>query len=247
MPVLVTRPGQQGRSLCKQLSEVGIKSHHQPLIDIKPGSQLSGLELTINNVDIVIAVSQHAVTAAANHLQQCQQNWPTTPLYFAVGQKTAHVLSKATQQNVHYPDVHDSEHLIQLAELQSVAGKKILILRGNGGRELIYETLVKRGAQVEYREVYKRENLAFRSDLLVPIWQNDNINQLVITSSGQMSYLISQLTSNQTHWLFALHLYVPSERIAQQAREIGFKVVTNTFSASNKVLLAALQPSETGL
>ena len=72
------------------------------------------------------------------------------------------------------------------------------------------------------------------------------ITQLVITSSGQLSYFVSQLTDEHKTWLFTLHLYVPSERIAQQAREVGFKVVTNTFSASNKVLLAALRPSETG-
>jgi len=246
MAVLVTRPGQQGRSLCEQLSEVGIESYHQPLIEIQPGEQLQGLEASIPQFDIIIAVSQHAVTATDTHLKQLGQNWPTKPIYLAVGQKTAHVLSKATQQKVHYPQVSDSEHLLQQESLCSIANKKILILRGNGGRELIFDTLVARGALVEYREVYKRENLAFRSDLLVPIWQNKPITQLVITSSGQLSYFVSQLTDDHKSWLFTLHLYVPSERIAQQAREVGFQVVTNTFSASNKVLLAALRPSETG-
>jgi uroporphyrinogen-III synthase len=160
--------------------------------------------------------------------------------------KTAHVLSKVSQQKVHYPEISDSEHLLKLDELHNVTNKKILILRGNGGRELIFDTLATRGASVEYREVYKRENLAFRSDLLVPIWQDENINQLVITSSGQLDYFISQFTKEHLDWLFTLHLYVPSERIAQQAREVGFKVVTNTFSASNQVLLAALRPDETG-
>ncbi|KGY11030.1 uroporphyrinogen-III synthase [Vibrio tubiashii] len=246
MAVLVTRPGQQGRALCKLLSEVGIASHHQPLIDIQPGEQLKGLESDLFNVDIIIAVSQHAALATDTYLRQFSQTWPIRPTYIAVGQKTAHVLSNATQQKVHYPEISDSEHLLQHDELQAVARKRILILRGNGGRELIFDTLTTRGAIVEYREVYKRENLAFRSDLLVPIWQNDQIKQLVITSSGQLSYFISQLSAPQKNWLFTLHLYVPSERIAQQAREVGFQVVTNTFSASNKVLLAALRPSETG-
>jgi len=246
MAVLVTRPGQQGRSLCKLLSEVGIASHHQPLIDIQPGEQLKRLESDLFNFDIIIAVSQHAALATDTYLKQYSQTWPIKPTYIAVGQKTAHVLSNATQQKVHYPEISDSEHLLQHDELQAVTGKRILILRGNGGRELIFDTLTTKGAIVEYREVYKRENLAFRSDLLVPIWQNDQIKQLVITSSGQLSYFVSQLSEQQKNWLFTLHLYVPSERIAQQAREVGFQVVTNTFSASNKVLLAALRPSETG-
>ncbi|MDC5703282.1 uroporphyrinogen-III synthase [Vibrio europaeus] len=246
MAVLVTRPGQQGRSLCNKLSEVGIESHHQPLIDIQPGEQLEGLETSISHFDIIIAVSQHAVTSTDKYLQKLEQSWPNSTTYLAVGQKTAHILSKATRQTVHYPEVSDSEHLLLQDALLSIANKKILILRGNGGRELIFDTLVARGAQVEYREVYKRENLAFRSDLLVPIWQNEKITQIVITSSGQLSYFVSQLTDEHKAWLFTLHLYVPSERIAQQAREVGFQVVTNTFSASNNVLLAALRPSETG-
>ncbi|KJY81619.1 uroporphyrinogen-III synthase [Vibrio galatheae] len=246
MPVLVTRPGQQGHELCQQLSKVGINSYHQPLIEIQPSEQLLGLELILAQFDIIIAVSQHAASVTDTYLTQSGQNWPTNATYLAVGQKTAHVLSNATQQKVHYPQVSDSEHLLQLASLQSIANRKVLILRGNGGRELIFNTLVERGALVTYREVYKRQNLAFRSDLLVPLWQNEQIDQLVITSSGQLSYFMSQLTDDHKNWLFTLHLYVPSERIAQQAREIGFQAVTNTFSASNKVLLAALRPSETG-
>lgn len=246
MAVLVTRPGQQGLSLCEQLSKVGVSNLHHPLIHIQPGEHLTGLENRIADVDIIIAVSQHAVEASHRFLSQLSLTWPSQPIYLAVGQKTAHVLSKVSQQKVHYPEISDSEHLLNLDVLQNVTNKSILILRGNGGRELIFDTLSARGAYVEYREVYKRENLAFRSDLLVPFWQDKNINQLVITSSGQLDYFISQFNQQQRDWLFTLHLYVPSERIAQQAREVGFKVVTNTFSASNPVLLAALRPEKTG-
>lgn len=244
MAVLVTRPGQQGLSLCQQLSELGINNLYQPLINISPGKQLAGLEHDIGHFDIIIAISQNAVTATQDYLSQLAHSWPTSKTYLGVGQKTAHVLSKATQQKVHYPDISDSEHLLRLKVLTDVAGKRVLILRGNGGRELIFDTLTARHAKVEYREVYKRENLAFRSDLLVPIWQDKPITQLVVTSSGQLEYLLSNLTPSQQNWLFTLHLWVPSERIAQQARKVGFNVVTNTFSASNPVLLAALRSTK---
>ncbi|MEL7291990.1 MAG: uroporphyrinogen-III synthase [Pseudomonadota bacterium] len=244
MAVLVTRPGQQGLELCQQLSEAGVASYHQPLIDITPGEQLSGLETIIDDFDIIIAVSQHAVAATDQYLTQQAHLWPTSATYLGVGQKTAHVLSKVTQQKVHYPERSDSEHLLSLDALSEVSGKRVLILRGNGGRELIFDTLSARKAKVEYREVYKRQNLALRSDLLIPLWQDKQITQLIITSSGQLEHLLSQLTPAQQNWLFTLHLWVPSERIAQQAREAGFKVVTNTFSASNSVLLAALRPTQ---
>ncbi|KOO10552.1 uroporphyrinogen-III synthase, partial [Vibrio xuii] len=98
----------------------------------------------------------------------------------------------------------------------------------------------------EYREVYKRENIAFRSDLLVPLWQDRKVNQLVITSSGQLNHFVSQLSELELDWLFKLTLYVPSERIEQEALQLGFKKVVNTYSASNKDLLTALRSTETG-
>lgn len=241
MAVLVTRPGEQGRSLCQQLNSAGICALHQPLIKILPGKDLSGIATQLNQFDCILAVSQHAVTLTQQTFTS-QQEWPQTATYIAVGQKTAHVLSKLSQQKVHYPDVSDSEHLLELDILKKVKGKKVVILRGNGGRELIYETLRSRGAHVSYLEVYKRENLAFDSDLFVPFWQDKHIQQLVITSSGQLSYFVSQLTQAQLNWAFGLQLYVPSARIANEAQQMGFLHITNTGSASNKDLLATLRP-----
>lgn len=246
MAVLVTRPDEQGSALCQQLIDAGMDALHQPLISILPGGDLPAIEKEISQFDIIIAVSQHAVSYTHQALLFAGIQWPTTATYLAVGQKSAYVLSKNTQQKVHYPDISDSEHLLSLDVLQHVTKKRVLILRGNGGRELIFDTLVQRGAKVEYREVYKRENIAFRSELLVPLWQDNGIDQLVITSSGQLSHFVSQFPQLDLDWLFGLTLYVPSERIVQQARQLGFKKVVNTYSASNKDLLTALRSTATG-
>tara|TARA_Y100001956_G_C4127714_1_gene191265 strand:- start:3282 stop:4025 length:744 start_codon:yes stop_codon:yes gene_type:complete len=246
MAVLVTRPGEQGHALCQQLNDAGINALHHPLITIQPGSELSTLHKHLADCEIVIAVSQHAVNYSQQFLQYQNQVWPDRVTYHAVGQKTAHVLSKVTQQKVHYPEIGDSEHLLQLDTLTRVKDKKIVILRGNGGRELIYDTLITRGATVEYVETYKRENIAFRSDLLVPIWQDKQITQLVITSSGQLEYFVAQLSASDMVWLKTLQLYVPSKRIVQEALKLGFEKVINTYSASNKDLLATLQSTATG-
>ncbi|MDN3608759.1 uroporphyrinogen-III synthase [Vibrio ostreicida] len=243
MTVLVTRPDSQGDSLCQQLNQLGIRAFHHPLIDIKPGKSLPGLANKIHHYDFIIAVSQHAVTISQ---QELATNWPKSATYLAIGQKTAHILGKLSQQKVHYPDVSDSEHLLDLNILKHVKNKKVVILRGNGGRELISDTLNARGAQVSYLEVYQRTNVAFDSDRLVPYWKDNNIQKLVITSSDQLRYFVSQLTTEQSDWVFRLHLYVPSQRIAQHAHSLGFVHITNTNSAANKDLLAILQSKETG-
>ncbi|OLQ93672.1 uroporphyrinogen-III synthase [Vibrio ponticus] len=242
MSVLVTRPGKQGLALCRQLEELGIKAIHHPLITIQAGEQLSSLKQQLPLADIIIAVSQHTVEFTHQALTNANLNWPNTAVYLAVGQKSAQFLSKAVNQKVHYPEVSDSENLLNLPLLQQVSGKRIIILRGNGGRELIYETLRERGAIVEYCEVYKRENLAFHSEIAVPFWQDRQIKQLIITSSGQLSFFIEQIAPQYRDWIFQLVLLVPSERIAIEARRVGFQTVVNTGSASNKDLLASLWP-----
>jgi len=239
MAVLITRPGEQGQALCQQLNAAGIKALHFPLLKISPGNDFSCIRKSLANVDIIIAVSQHAVTFSQ---QALNGEWPNTATYIAIGQKTAHVLSKLSQQNVHYPDVADSEHLLQLKQLKRTKNKNIIILRGNGGRELIYSTLLKRAAHVSYLEVYKRDSLAFDPNVELLNWQSNHIKQIVITSLGQLNHFVSQLTQPQTDWIFELRLFVPSQRIANQAKLLGFLDVINTGSASNKDLLAALQP-----
>ncbi|USD41034.1 uroporphyrinogen-III synthase [Vibrio sp. SCSIO 43135] len=244
MTVLVTRPDRQGRQLCQLLADVGIESIHHPLITIEPEPKLEQLSGKLGTFDIVIAVSQHAVTYAHQAISSLQKNWPTTPLYLAVGQKTAQILSKASQQSVNYPHISDSEHLLAMEELGSVADKRILILRGNGGRELIFDTLVSRKAHVEYQQVYRRINLPFMSEPTVSHWQSNDVDTLIITSSGQLEHLYNQIDALYHSWLHALLLVVPSERIAADAKKMGFNHIISASSASNQNLMEALQLKE---
>ncbi|WP_428773583.1 uroporphyrinogen-III synthase [Vibrio sp.] len=243
MAVLVTRPEQQGQQLCQQLAGAGIETYHLPLIEFLPGQQLAALPGSISQYQIIIAVSQHAVDFAQQTLNEAGVPWPSHCVYLAVGQKTAQILSKACQHTVHYPSISDSEHLLAMDVMQTVHNQQILILRGNGGRELIYDTLILRGAKVDYLEAYQRKNVAFDAHNLVPAWQAQGIDSLIITSSGQLTHFVSQIDVQDLPWLLTLRLYVPSERIASDARQLGFCDVINTGSAANADIAAALQPS----
>lgn len=242
MAVLVTRPGEQGTELCSLLERHGITAYHHPLIDIIADLSDANFSLHINHAHIIIAVSKHAVQCAQQLLLSNGISWPEHAIYLAVGQKTAHYLGKCAQQKVHYPEVSDSEHLLQLPVLHNVQKQKVLILRGNGGRELIKDTLIKRGAKVHYSETYKREFIPFDPVSCVSLWKARQINQIIVTSGEQLEYLCGQLTSEQLAWLNQQELYVPSQRIADIAIHKGFTQVRCTGSASNQELLAALQP-----
>ncbi len=242
MAVLVTRPDEQGKALCQQLTKVGITALHQPLITIEAGSDLPHLIPELHQCDTIIAVSQNAVALSDQFLRNQRSFWPTSTRYLAVGQKTAHLLSKACGQSVNYPQVSDSEHLLELTDLQSVAGQSIIILRGNGGRDLIFETLKQRGAQVHYKEVYQRTTVPFNGSKCVQDWQLAQVDTLVITSSHQLTYFLSQLDDIGSTWAHQLILVVPSERIARDAKALGFTRILISQSASNPDLVAALQP-----
>lgn len=242
MAVLVTRPDQQGRELCQRLVDVGIPAIHHPLINIVANRNGSNLVHQLTECDILIAVSQHAVNFAHQLFSNASSNWPTDVIYLAVGQKTAHYLSKLSQQKVNYPLVGDSEHLLEVPELQDVDGKRILILRGNGGRELIYQRLVQRQAKVEYCETYCREFISFSAESAYPYWQQHDVTRIVVTSSEQLAFLVSQTPPIYQTWLFNLQLLVPSQRIVETAINLGFINALNVGSASNSDLLATLQP-----
>jgi uroporphyrinogen-III synthase len=160
----------------------------------------------------------------------------------ALVKKTAHVLSKVCKQKVNYPQVSDSEHLLKLAELNGVDNKSILILRGNGGRELIRDSLLNRGAQVSYCETYRREYIPISDHNTYQKWINKNTSKVVITSQEQLEYLCSITPDEYLAWLSTRQLLVPSQRIAERAQQLGFSNVTNTQSATNQILLAALRP-----
>lgn len=240
MTVLVTRPDTQGIALCQLLAQHGYRAIHHPLLKIVAGSDLHRLTAEIHQADMVIAVSQHAVHWVNQTLQNEQVAWPQSINYVAIGQKTAQLLSKACQQTVHYPELSDSEHLLTLPVLQSIAGKRIVIWRGNGGRELIYHTLALRGATVEYREMYQRIPLPFSSDAALAGWQTQQVDKIIITSAEQLTFFCSQLSSQARDWTSQQRLIVPSQRIADQASQLGFRNIVITGSAANQDLLAAV-------
>ncbi|MCJ2378748.1 uroporphyrinogen-III synthase [Vibrio sp. ZSDZ34] len=248
MPILVARPGSSGELLCQSIRDSGGIALHFPFVEIKTNTKNTNWLNSLKKADIIIAVSQYAVSGIQELFGNEKASWPKGCIYLGVGQKTAHELSKASQQNVHYPEISDSEHLLQLPELHQVKGKNIIILRGNGGRELIEQTLTSRGARVNYEEVYVRTKLpiSFQSD--IKQWQDSHIDTLIVTSGEQLEHLVSSVVlAHETPWLFKQTLIVPSERILQQAKDYGFLHITNAKGASNTQLLAALQRLRIGL
>ncbi|WP_305371339.1 uroporphyrinogen-III synthase [Photobacterium leiognathi] len=244
MTVLITRPAPDCYQLAEQLNATAISALAQPLLTLKASDGLSSLLRQLNELtagDYIIAVSHHAVTFAHDYLISQGAAWPKNVHYIAVGHKTAATLTKLSGQQVSSPAHRcDSEGLLALPELADMAGRNVLILRGNGGRELIHQALTARQAVVNYCETYQRCWLDLDGEKLIQQWQHQHVDTLVITSAEQLVFLTQKIPTQHLTWFFHCHLLVPSQRVAEQAATLGFVNISTVGSASNHALFTFL-------
>lgn len=222
MSILVTRPSPAGEELVSRLRTLGQVAWHFPLIEFSPGQQLPQLAdqlAALGESDLLFALSQHAVAFAQSQLHQQDRKWPRLPDYFAIGRTTALALHTVSGQKILYPqDREISEVLLQLPELQNIAGKRALILRGNGGRELIGDTLTARGAEVTFCECYQRCAIHYDGAEEAMRWQAREVTMVVVTSGEMLQQLWSLIPQwYREHWLLHCRLLVVSERLAKLA------------------------------
>ena len=154
--IVITRPAKQAAVLAQQIAALGGTPIICPAIVISPPADRAPLERALRELgsyDFAVFVSANAVL----HALADAGRWPAHIVAFAPGPSTAAALHQAGVTSVRTPDRGtDSEALLALPELSDVAGKRIVIFRGSGGRELLGTSLRSRGAKVEYVECYRR-------------------------------------------------------------------------------------------
>ncbi|AUX95164.1 uroporphyrinogen-III synthase [Mixta gaviniae] len=246
MSILVTRPSPAGVELVTRLCALGRAAWSFPLIEFTPGRELAQLPQQLAALtpgDLVFALSQHAVEYAQPCLRQAGLTWPAALDYYAIGRSTALSLHSVSGREVTWPhDRETSEMLLQLPTLRRLKGKKALILRGNGGRELLGETLAQRGAEVRFLECYQRCEKYYHGPSEGKRWRDRGIDTLVVTS-GEMLQQLHQLfpAIDREEWLLRCRLIVVSDRLATLARELGWNHITVADGADNDALMRALQ------
>jgi len=253
--VLITRPEEKGRQLAQQLKTIGLSTTCQSFFDYHSYNDQGHFLQTIKNShpDIVIFVSVAAVKFAN---QECPiSSWNSFNVaskikFFAVGQATQKALFDCSINQVAVPKQHNSEGLLQLVELLDVNNKSIIIVRGDGGREYLKDTLEQRGAQVKYIESYQRLWRTFNSNV-VNQWQDNKINAIVITSNALLQRIVDMITAftdtltmeeklSFDLWYSACFWVVASERIANNAKALGLNNIVDANGASDQAIINAL-------
>lgn len=224
MTVMVTRPAHQSQPLCRMIESLGGHVISFPALEIADvnddNNKLGDLIGRLHEYDLAIFISANAVTKGLAAVRPHRQ-WPAGTRVAAVGARTARVLEEAgLAVDVSPREGFDSEHLLALDELQQMDGKKVIIFRGQGGRELLAETLRQRGAAVDYAEVYRR--VAPRASLREALQAHPYPDTIVVTSGEGMVNLLDMAQGEDRQRLLETPLTVISQRIAQKARALGF-------------------------
>ena len=239
--VLLTRPAEESTALTAVLSQAGIYSSRLPLLETQAlavTAEQQGVFGALQRYSAVIVVSKPAARLA---LQRLGSAVPPMP-WFSVGAATAQILA-GHGLDVHYPATgDDSEALLQLPALREAIaqpGAKVLILRGEGGRELLAERLREQGASVDYLELYRRFLPVYEAGALMQRIRLERLNGLVV-SSGQGFLHLQALAGPDWPQVAELPLFVPSPRVCEMARAAGAKKVVDCRGASAAALLVAL-------
>ncbi len=229
--VVVTRPAGQSTHLAALVRTAGGEPVLFPALEILDAVDLRPVLALVDRLDafdLAIFVSANAVDKALA-LVRARRAWPAGLRVATVGRGSERALQRHGFGAVIAPRARfDSEALLDLPELKNAAGKRVVIFRGDTGRELLGDTLVARGAAVEYAECYRRGRPEADAAPLFALWERHELDAFTVTSSEGLANLHDMLGEAGRQCLQQTPLFAPHERIAAAARALGVRTVVLT-------------------
>jgi len=229
--IVITRPAGQAETLAELIRGAGGTPIVFPAIEIRDVADVKPLVALIDRLDdfdLAIFISANAVAKAMN-LVQSRRGWPAHLRVATIGKGSEKALRRFGLADIIAPAGRfDSEALLALAPLAEVAGKRVVIFRGDGGRELLADTLAARGAVVEYAECYRRVRPEADVAPLLKLWARGELDGITVTSSEGLHNLYDMVGKLGQQWLRRTPVFVPHARIAASACALGLEQVVET-------------------
>lgn len=232
--VLVTRPSGSETGLVARIREAGGNPVHLPCISIEPLIN-PVLPAADEPIDLLVVVS-------ANAARQLPPDRWTDARVAAIGSSTAAAL-KDMGRKVHITPAEGftSEHLLAEHALRDLAGRRVLIARGEGGRQVLSRTLEERGAIVSHAVLYRRA--IPDQDPVPPLktWLDAELPVATFSSGEGLTNFAGMVPQPMIESLRNCAAIVPSDRVAAQAREIDlFAAVHAANDASDPATMSKL-------
>jgi uroporphyrinogen-III synthase len=244
--VLVTRPsGEAADQLCAALQTAGYKVFHQPLIELHglshPGPEQRQHLLDLDRYQHVIFISGNAVRFG---MRWVEDFWPQLPeglQWYAVGAATAAALERFGIRVSTPGNNMSSEGLLAIPSLQTVRGERVLVVKGEGGRDTLRQALISRGAAVDELACYRRSVPGLPDGELAARLDRWAVDVILVSSGEGLGNLPLLLSPAESTKLKAVGMIVPSLRVATMAREAGFSHIITADNASDAAMIAALR------
>jgi uroporphyrinogen-III synthase len=237
--IVVTRPAGQATHLAAALVERGAQPVLFPVLaiaDVADPTPLLDTAIRLEQYDWAVFVSQNAVDKALAAIL-ARRAWPAAVRVATVGRSSEQALARHGIREVVAPQERfDSEAMLALPEFAAVGGKRVIVFRGDGGRDLFGDTLKARGALVDYVVCYRRTQPALDPAPLLKLWQEGRLDALTVTSSEGLRNLYAMVGKLGQGWLKRTPIFVPHARIAEQARALGLAQVITTGPADAGLL-----------
>ena len=223
LTVVVTRPARQAGPFVEGLLERGARAVAFPTLSIEPLDLPPGAREAYapDAHDWVVYTSANAVEHSLSRLGQ-----PTRARVAAIGRATARALASAGVHVDAWPERGaDSEGLLAHPSFGDVAGLRVLVVKGAGGRDALRTGLAGRGARVATIDVYRRERAQTPPDALEAIGSPATPDRTVVaaTSVEVLESLLGLVPDARVAWLRDVTLLVPGARVAAAARELGWR------------------------
>jgi uroporphyrinogen-III synthase len=239
--ILNTRPSHQQNELNALLESAGATVLAFPAIEIVDCEVTEfhrSLSENIQHYDIAIFVSRNAVDGAFDYLIEDQL--PDNLQMGVIGQGTYRALADRVDdldQRLILGHTYNSEGLLSCHELQRVEGSKILIFRGQQGRNLLGDELRARGATVIYCEVYRRSTPDYAANAFDLLTATQFPTLAVFTSNEGMHNAMAAISGSTRRKILDIPWLLISERMRESALNLGH----------NAVIIIAANASDEGI
>lgn len=236
--IVITRPAGQNERLAEMIRAAGGEPIVFPAIEIRELEDTRALVAAADRLDayhLAVFISPNAVDKAMNVIR-ARREWPQRLRAAAIGRSSEQALARHGVTEVIAPTGRfDSEALLALPALADVAGWRVVIFRGDGGRELLGDTLRERGATVDYVACYHRVRPDADVGTLLKRWGQGEIDAVTVSSSEGLRNLYDLLGPLGQAWLKRTPLFAPHTRIAEGARALGCERVVETGPADDGI------------
>jgi uroporphyrinogen-III synthase len=243
--VVVTRPARQAARFLRLLEERGARAVAFPTIAVEPVPLAPDArrELEVGQLDWIVFTSANAVEHAPSSV-------PPGARIAAIGRATARTIEALGLRVDALPAAGaDTEGLLALPAFADMTGRRVLIVKGVGGRDALRAGLAARGAQVVVAEVYRRVPAAPVAGAVEAVRRACETGRAVIavTSVEVLESLLELAPESRVPGLLDARLVVPGERVASAARGNGWRgPIVVARSAEDEAMLAALADGAPG-